>query len=142
MGVLQYSGGSCHGDWSHLKKPLRETRGGSGASYGEESGSVFMFAILSLVVAMVACSGIESQVVGRWVGDDAGREPAVEFFSDGTISWHGGCGNWVVLEDGRIKVEVLAKAVFVFRLEEAEAGKSYLVTEDRPGPEFRLVREP
>jgi len=100
-----------------------------------------VFATLSLVVAMVACSGIESQVVGKWVGDDAGREPAVEFFSDGTISWHGGCGNWVVLEDGRIKVEVLAKAVFVFRLEEAEAGKSYLVTEDRPGPEFRLVRE-
>ena len=108
---------------------------------GKRAARCSVFAILSLVVAMFACSGIESKVVGKWVGDDAGREPAVEFFSDGTISWHGGCGNWVVLEDGRIKVEVLAKAVFVFRLEEAEAGKSYLVTEDRPGPEFRLVRE-
>ena len=100
-----------------------------------------LFAALSLVVTMVACVELEPELVGKWVGDADDQTPAVEFFSDGKISWHGGTGNWVVLDDGRIKVEVLDKAVFVFRLETSEASGNALVTEDSPGPDFRLVRK-
>lgn len=75
-------------------------------------------------VFLVACVSPQANVVGKWADKTSGTE-AMEFFKDKTFTMDVDgkkavfTGKWNVLDDGRIKVDVLAfgmPTVFFFIL--------------------------
>lgn len=69
------------------------------------------FLVVSVIVALslIACSTTKSELVGRWQTIN-GVKVTLEFFSDNRVSLDIGgntsMGNWSILDDGQIKVEI------------------------------------
>ena len=69
------------------------------------------FLVVSVIVALslIACSTTKSELVGRWQTIN-GVKVTLEFFSDNRVSLdiggHTSMGNWSILDDGQIKVEI------------------------------------
>ncbi len=69
------------------------------------------FLVVSVIVALslIACSTTKSEIVGSWQTIN-GVKATLEFFSDNRVSLdiggHTSMGNWSILDDGQIKVEI------------------------------------
>lgn len=79
--------------------------------------------VLALLVLLACSSSPKNELLGKWVSVFAWDGTTVEFFSDGTFAiqtngrkewtWEDqrqAAGSWVILDDGRIKMEYSAVA--------------------------------
>lgn len=95
-----------------------------------------------IVAFLVACGSPQDKIVGKWSDKSNGME-VLEFFKDKTFTMNEGSkkavftGKWNALDDGRIKVDVMAfggATVFFFILVDDE------LEMDMNGQKGRLVR--
>src|SRR5258708_5622222 len=64
-------------------------------------------AVVFCIVLAAGCSSPKKDVLGKW--KEHGKSETLEFFQDGKIAIAGSVsvtGTWLVLDDGRLKVEV------------------------------------
>ena len=71
---------------------------------------IILALILIGVLGLHACSSKKSQFIGKW--QRVGKQDMLEFFSDGRLSADGMGGNWTILNDGQVKLEVTASALY------------------------------
>lgn len=78
---------------------------------------------LSIIVILffAACGSSRSNILGKWAYKEVEAREAVEFFKDGTLTMNlekveRYPGKWIVLDDGRIKADVIIIAPQTFFL--------------------------
>jgi len=68
----------------------------------------FLVAILLLLFS--ACTSKESKLIGKWAEDGNESSGSIEFFQDKTLTMQSEdlpfSGTWIILDDGRIKLEI------------------------------------
>jgi hypothetical protein len=96
------------------------------------------FARLTVALAVaVSCNGSASSIVGRWQSAETGSR--LEFFDDGRVSINaedtGATGSWVILKDGRLKIEVSALGT-TNTMTGVREGAALLLTDNRDTARF------